>query len=341
MKVKLSIALLMLIALPAAASFQCGYLLVDSHVENWAGSLVVVETYDYMCWESVDVTAPDPGWPYWPPDPDPDPPTCCTPPTGGQPNPSYWMRVSASDESPYAPRIRVETSAGITGVWLLRDGQTIGYITPPSTDFQLPGLDNMVGGASFQVQATDSAGNQVLVENVHLSRPSGTARGNGDLLLQYMYDPPMGDPDYRIAAYYHVAGLAVVYANWDCATFGARNGRVFHEQIEQSLFWDNSYIGAGQSPAVYPSTFNGSYAMAAYAGNDTMLLERCSTTGLTVSGWSWIPGNNRISNCTYPAQYSEDWIAAGTSAIDELNASNMFFGPPGIIIGDSAIMVWP
>jgi hypothetical protein len=335
--------LLLFIALPAAATFQCGYMLVESHTEDWAGSTVIVETYDYMCWESVDVTAPDPG-PGWPPDDGggTDPGNCCPNPPGGGglPDPNYWMRVSASDESPYAPRVRVETSAGITGVWLLRDGQQIGYITPPSTDFDLPSLDNMTSGASFQVQATDNAGNQVLVENFRLTRRSGTAGAQGDLLLQFMYKG-MGDPDYRIAHYWHVAGLAVVYADWDIATFGARNGRVFHQQIEQSLFWDNSNIAFGQSAALYPTTFNGSYAMAAYAGQDTMLLERCSTTGLTAAGWSWISYNDRISNCTYPAQYSQDWVAAGTSAIDELNASNMFFAPPGIIIGDSAIMVWP
>lgn len=253
------------------------------------------------------------------------------------------MEVSASDESPYAPKIRVKTSPGITQIWLLKDGQTIASIVPPVTDFTIPSLDQMSGGAVFEVQATDASGLQVLFQNVHLSRPHSTVRNSGEGLLQYLYKPPIAglDPDYRIAHCWHAVGLAVLYAEWDCVTFGARNGRVFHEQAEQSLFWDNSNVGSGQSPAIYPSIFNGSYSMSPYVGNDRFLLERCLTTGLTAYGFGLVPEDHRISNCTWPAVYTRDGASSGTASIDELNASNMWPTPRADFIGDDKLTVWP
>lgn len=146
---------------------------------------------------------------------------------------------SISDENPGNPVLYV-SPVNVDSFDLYINGQLQNTFPGTTTSVFLPSLDPRSGpfmrSGGIQLMAYNANGQANA--SVGVDRPSQQVSNQGGMYVRYYdYNQSGGITVYDVNMTRSLSAL-IVYTNYDCATSGARNGRVFHWTVEDVLGWD-------------------------------------------------------------------------------------------------------
>ncbi len=327
-----AVLLALLVPITADAAFVCYVEIVDVWVPGVGWVPVVVGIY---CGEYIEVTADPPYIPYYGNGEGGTPIDPLNPPPAPFEYPTVRI-VSISDQNPHTPLLTVAYNSVVTRLRVDVGGHS-STITAPDSVFFLPSLNSYSGGATVVVTAYDAYGLEASATGSILRSPSVSTNQN-DFLLQY-YDISANLLVDRLVHYNRGVATKFVLTDYDMPVVGERNGRVFHEQTEDGLFWSNQDLAYGLNPTPYPTSYVSRYVMhpAYMQGSPVEYFgDSCEPSGLTRQMYPQYQFPSDAGRCDYPAEFAKDGWAGATFDLAEIDGGGTPL--PAIVIGGDRVL---